>query len=115
LKTIIAGSRDITDINIVVKAVADSGFQITEVVSGTARGVDRLGEEWATLQKVPIKRFPADWNKHGKSAGYLRNKEMAEYADQAIVVILNGSKGSTHMANLAKSNNLPTFVVNLTL
>ena len=57
MKTIIAGSRDLTDYNLVKLAVEESGFEIAEVVSGGARGVDRLGERWAKEHGVPIKRF----------------------------------------------------------
>lgn len=44
MKVIIAGSRTLHSYDLVVRAVKDSGLQITEVVSGGARGVDRLGE-----------------------------------------------------------------------
>ena len=86
MKTIIAGSRGITDIKLVGKAVKESGFAITEVVSGTARGVDQLGEQWARNNHVPIRRFPAKWDTFGKSAGYRRNEEMADYADSLIAL-----------------------------
>ena len=47
MKVIIAGSRDITDYSLVCRAISESKFDITEVISGTARGVDTLGEKWA--------------------------------------------------------------------
>jgi hypothetical protein len=55
MKTIIAGSRDITDYNVVKAAVKAAGFTITEVVSGAARGVDSLGEEYARRHSIHIK------------------------------------------------------------
>ena len=81
MKTIIAGSRSIGVPAVVHAAIDASGFEITEVVSGTARGVDRLGEVWARLKGIPIKQFPANWTVYGKRAGYLRNVQMAEYSD----------------------------------
>jgi hypothetical protein len=81
MKTIIAGSRGITDYEIIEKAIKESGFDITEVVCGCARGVDRLGDRWGTFNCVMIKHFPADWDKHGKAAGFIRNSEMRDYAD----------------------------------
>lgn len=84
MKTIIAGSRDIKDpIKAVEQAVRESGFfpDMTEVVSGTARDVDQAGESYARVYGLPIKRFPADWKAFGKSAGFIRNRLMAEYAD----------------------------------
>ena len=97
MKTIIAGSRGITDIQHIRDAVAGFDGEISEVVSGTARGVDRLGEQWAQEQSVPVARFPADWNQHGKKAGYLRNREMAAYADALIAVWDGVSRGTKNM------------------
>ena len=83
MKVIIAGGREITDVQEVAHALGSVAMlsvqEVTEIVSGTARGVDRLGEEIAKMHKIPVKRFPADWNKHGKSAGHKRNLEMAKY------------------------------------
>ncbi|HXG66007.1 MAG TPA: SLOG family protein [Blastocatellia bacterium] len=78
MKVIIAGSRDITDYEVVKRAIEESGFEITEVVSGTAAGVDQLGEWWAELRAVPIARFPADWMNYGMRADAIRNAQMAE-------------------------------------
>ena len=110
MKTIIAGSRDITDPLIVGIATTQSGFNITEVVSGTARGVDSLGETWALSRGLPIKRFPADWGRHGKAAGYVRNREMSQYADALIAIWDTKSKGTGHMIDLARAAGLKVYV-----
>lgn len=110
MKVIIAGSRGIDNIHLIAKAVRDSGFKVTEVVSGTARGVDRLGERWATNNGVPIRRFPADWDTFGKSAGYQRNAEMAMYADALIAIWDGYSKGTGHMIQLANTHHLKVYV-----
>lgn len=101
MRTIIAGSRTIHDYAKVVDAAVRCGWTITEVVSGTANGVDKLGESWAIINKVPIKRFPAKWQLLGKQAGYIRNQEMADYAEALIAIWDGKSKGvkSIHMAN----------------
>ena len=52
---------------------------VVEVVSGGAKGADALGERWAKERGIPVRQFPADWKKHGKAAGPLRNREMARY------------------------------------
>lgn len=110
MKTIIAGSRTIEDYNTVLDAVKQSGFTITEVVSGTARGVDRLGERYGREQGIPIKRFPADWDTYGKRAGYLRNETMVRFAD-ALIAIWDGiSKGTSHTINLAKEKGLKVYI-----
>jgi hypothetical protein len=67
----------------------------TEIVSGTAKGADHFGELVAEKLKLPVKKFVPDWMKHGKSAGMYRNKEMALYANAAI--LFKGGKGTSNM------------------
>lgn len=110
MKTIIAGSRGIEDIAVVEAAVAAAGWIIAEVVSGTARGVDRLGEHWAASQRIPVKRFPADWQGLGRRAGYVRNSAMADYAEALIAVWDGQSPGTRSMIALAHSKGLRVFV-----
>jgi hypothetical protein len=110
-RVIIAGSRDITNYSLVLDAIRDSGFVINEVVSGGARGPDSLGEKYASENDIPIKKFPADWSL-GKSAGYIRNKQMAEYGTH-LIAVTNGSRGTAHMIDLAKSNGLIIYVKNV--
>ena len=97
MKVIIAGSRDIKDYKLVVDTIKSSGYDITEVVSGCATGVDGLGEQWARANNIPVKEMPADWNRHGKSAGPQRNKAMAEYADAAVIIWDGQSRGTRNM------------------
>ncbi len=110
LRTIIAGSRTITNYHHVEKAIALSGFKPTEIVSGTARGVDQLGEIWAKNNNIPVAQYPADWDRYGKSAGYRRNEVMAKNADALIAVWDGSSKGTVHMIELAKENGLKVYV-----
>jgi predicted Rossmann fold nucleotide-binding protein DprA/Smf involved in DNA uptake len=111
-KIIIAGSRIITNYQFVVDAVKESGFTLTEIVSGNARGVDSLGEQYARENKIFLKIMPAQWRKHGKSAGYKRNVEMAEYVGKegALILVWDGkSAGSGHMLNIAKEKGLKVY------
>src|SRR5690606_39915459 len=92
MKLIIAGSRGLTGrrgyrlVKEGVRQAIERGWKITEVVSGAARGIDRLGEAWAKFHGIPVKRFPANWDKYGRKTGAIRNKEMVRYADAAIIV-----------------------------
>jgi hypothetical protein len=99
MKTIIAGSRNINNYSLLCRVMKDVPWEITEVVCGKARGVDTLGERWAHEHGIPVKEFPADWDTHGKAAGPIRNKQMAEYADALVALRLNKSAGTTHMIN----------------
>lgn len=81
-----------------------------EIVSGGARGADKIGERFAADWSAPIKRFPADWGKHGKAAGYIRNEEMAKYADILVAFWDGESKGTKHMIDLALKHGLEVHV-----
>jgi hypothetical protein len=113
MRVIIAGSRGITDAETVALAVEESNFNPTVVISGTAKGIDQLGEDWATLHNIPIEQFPADWKQYGKAAGMIRNEAMATKAE-ALVAIWDGeSKGTKNMIALAKKYKLKTYVLTI--
>jgi hypothetical protein len=84
-------------------------FDITEVVSGGARGVDRLGEEFAVAHHLHVKRFLPNW-KLGRGAGFIRNIEMAEYADALIAIWDGVSRGTAQMIREAKKRGLRVYV-----
>ena len=82
-----------------------------QIVSGTARGVDQAGERYAASRGLDCVRFPADWEKYGRRAGYLRNCQMAENAD-ALVAFWDGqSRGTKHMIEIAKARGLAVRIV----
>lgn len=110
MKTIIAGSRSINSLNLVYKAVKDSSFIITEVVSGGARGIDSLAVVFAKQENIPYIIMRADWDRYGKSAGFRRNGEMANYAEALIAIWDGESRGTMHMINIAKERKLKVFV-----
>lgn len=83
---------------------------VTEVVSGGAKGVDRLGEIWAKVNNIPITQFIPDWNKHGKKAAVLRNMEMADYADFGIGFWDGVSRGTKHMIDYMTEIGKPNIV-----
>lgn len=112
MKVIIAGSRDIIDFDLVEQAVRESGFEITEIVSGGAKGVDSLGEDYANLHDIPTTVFPAQWKKHGPAAGPIRNRKMAEYVGKegCLVLVWDGkSRGSSDMLITAKELGLNIY------
>jgi hypothetical protein len=125
LKIIIAGSRDFYDYDYLEKAldnvliylnVTVKEYQYIEIVSGGATGADQLGEMYASNRGFQIKRFLPDWNKHGKKAGVLRNKQMAEYIDKNgkdkfCVCFWDGeSKGTKNMIETADFLHIPTYI-----
>lgn len=110
MRTIIAGSRNITDYDAVLEAIKDSGFKITEVLCGGAPGPDMLGEMWALTRGIPRKYFPADWRGLGLKAGPIRNEQMAQNADALIAVWDGGSRGTGHMIGTARKYGLKVYV-----
>ena len=110
MKVIIAGTRDVTDYKLVVDTITRSGYNITEVVSGCATGVDRLGEQWARANDINVKEMPANWTLYGKSAGPRRNKDMAEYADAAVIIWDGKSAGTRNMIENMIRRNKPYHI-----
>ena len=111
MRVIIAGSRSIVSFESVRLAIEHSGFQISEVVCGCARGADTLGERWGVERGIPIKRFPADWQRFGRSAGFRRNSDMAQYAEALVLIWDGSSRGSASMLRLARERRLRCFVM----
>jgi len=112
MKTIIAGSRSITELLYIKKAINKSGWRelITEVVSGDCSGVDKLGEKWAIEHNINVVKFKAKWNDHGRAAGPIRNGHMAEYAEALICVWDGKSPGSRNMIEQMRKLNKPVFI-----
>ena len=126
MKVIIAGSRDIYDFFAVTNAIDGSGFKITEVVSGGAKGVDSLAVIWAVSSGTPYKEFKAKWNdltaegsfvkqgpygSYNVNAGRDRNKLMTEYADALIAVWDGVSPGTNHMIASMRDLGKPVYVL----
>jgi len=112
IKVIIAGGRNFDDFNRLCQ-VCDKilkKYSNLEIVSGAYKGADLLGEMYAAERNYPIKQFPADWRRYGKSAGLKRNIEMAAYADALIAFWDGESKGTKHMIELATKADLKVKV-----
>lgn len=122
-RVIIAGSRDFDNYKMLCKFMND--FALThggdiEIISGTARGADKLGEKFAKENNVSLKLFPAHWEIYGRRAGYIRNKQMAECASQGdsqgfMIAFWDGkSKGTKNMIDLAQKHSLTTYIIHYT-
>jgi hypothetical protein len=116
MKLIIAGGRDFVDLShaiVCINKLIDQGKiqeEGLEIVSGMARGADTVGINIASSNKLPLHEFPANWDKHGKAAGFLRNIDMAKFSD-ALVAFWDGqSKGTEHMIKTMRSKNKPVYV-----
>lgn len=104
MKVLICGSRTITDIDLVYRAMAQANFEsrITEITSGGAKGVDTLAERVAKEMKVKLTVVKADWEKYGKRAGPIRNAAMIRMCDAVVAVWDGKSRGTRNTISLAE-------------
>ena len=113
-KVCIAGSRGFNNYSLLesyMDRVLKARHPHICIVEGGARGADLLGKRYAESRGYAVESYPANWDKHGKSAGYRRNVEMAE-ASNACVVFWDGvSKGSKHMIDICQARSIPLRVV----
>ena len=108
MKVIIAGGRKFFDRLAIAQAIDASGFEITELVCGGARGADLTAALIIHARDIPIRLFPADWDTFGKPAGSIRNRQMAEYADALIA--MPGGDGTADMVLQARRRGLRVFI-----
>jgi hypothetical protein len=113
MKIIIAGSRHITNYSLVRQAVISSGWwaKDIEIVSGMAAGVDTLAVEFAKRNSLVLHGFEAEWDYHGKAAGPIRNRKMAEFADALIAIWDGQSKGTENMIQEMTKRSKPTYIL----
>lgn len=112
VKLIIAGSRGLSPgIHFINDLVTKSINEVpTEIVSGMAKGVDLSGEAYGHFMGTPIKRFPADWSQYGRSAGMVRNGQMADYGDYLLAIWDGISKGTKNMIKEMDARGKPVLV-----
>jgi hypothetical protein len=117
MKIIIGGTRTFDDYDMLKETLdffLDGIEEDIEIVSGGARGADSLGERYAKEREFALHRKPANWDLHGKAAGYIRNEEMAKYVGvkgMCIVFWDGASKGTKHMIDLARKHGVDTRII----
>jgi hypothetical protein len=114
-KLIVAGGRDFNDADLMATELSKytEGLDSKDlaVVSGMARGADALGHILAKHNGIKVYEFPADWDRYGKRAGFMRNEEMGRFADALIAFWDGESRGTRHMIEFMRSLNKPVHVV----
>jgi len=124
MKTIVSGSRDIVDINLITQAIqeASNHFTITEVITGGSAGVDTIAAMLATQNGIPVTQFVPNWNEMvplpdgssqpiGKRAGPERHRKMAEAAEAAVIVWKGQSDGTQNLINALVPKQIPMIIV----
>jgi len=116
-KLVVAGSRDFNNYDLarnVLDHVLQHHLPNVEIVSGKARGGDKMGELYAAERGLPVMEFAAEWNRFGRSAGYRRNVEMADYVghEGGCVCFWDGeSRGTKHMIDISHEKGIPVRVI----
>lgn len=120
VKIIIAGTRTFTDYRLLRKVLSETAGDIDkstiEIISGGAKGADRLGELFAERNGLKLTVIPAEWDKYGRSAGYKRNLKMAEYAEPDGMLIAfwdEESRGTKLMIDIAEQKGLWVRVISI--
>ncbi len=111
MRILITGSRDWEDweaVDTAIQNVIGNQWGPHTVVHGTARGADSIADYWARYRGLTPEPHPADWNRYGKRAGFVRNAEMVNLgADVCLAFIRNGSRGASMTAELAEKAGIP--------
>lgn len=116
MKIAIVGSREINPsfefIDKIITEINKDKEEVT-IISGGAYGVDKHAANYAKIKKFKLIEFLPDWNKYGKSAGYIRNKEIVKNADYVVAIWNGKSRGTLHSINIAKEFKIPIRVINV--
>lgn len=114
MKIVICGGRDFRDWDYLEKVcdMFHTNFRITAVAHGGARGADELGGAWAGNRGLPVTVFKADWNRHGPSAGPIRNRRMLDEFKPNYVLAFKGGRGTADCVKAALERNINIALLN---
>lgn len=116
-RLLVTGSRDWDDLDTLMQELTvawinlGGGDDVTLVSGNCPTGADKAAEDyWRRSDFGPIELHPADWDKHGKRAGFIRNSEMAKLgADLCVAFNKGNSKGTRMMVNIARKAGIPVI------
>ncbi len=111
MKLAVVGSRDFSDLSVVEKILTADVSRITEIVSGGARGVDTAAAAFADKRGLKLKVFLPDWDKFGRAAGPIRNKQIVQYCDEVIAFWDGKSPGTKSSLMMARELGKNTTVI----
>ena len=101
MRVLVCGGREYSDREYVYETL--DTIKPDVIIQGGARGADALAKDWAAYRGVPCEEFKADWNQHGRAAGFIRNKKMLDEGLPDLVVAFDGGKGTENMKSVATS------------
>lgn len=108
LRLAVVGSRTFHDYKLMSEIL--QWYDIKEIVSGGAVGADSLARRYARENDIPLREFPAQWEKHGKKAGFVRNEMIVDACDEVVAFWDGKSRGTKHTIDFAEKKNKPVSV-----
>ena len=112
-RVIVAGNRRFNNHSLITKALESIiGNRDVVIVSGGATGVDTIASQWANKKGLDSVIMKADWNLHGRAAGPIRNKAMAEISTH-LIAFHNGSSGTQNMIDTAKNRGIKVKIIKI--
>lgn len=109
MRVLVCGGREYLNIDFVYQ-VLDTLDGVSEIIEGGARGVDTIARHWAKERGVPVRTFRADWQKHKKSAGPIRNGQMLREGKPDLVIAFPGGRGTANMVEQAIRAGVPVEI-----
>lgn len=109
MRVLVCGGRDFNNYE-VVKQWVDS-FSPTHIIEGGAKGADTLGWKYAKSNGIDFTTFKAEWDRHGKAAGMIRNQQMIDEGKPDLVVAFQGGRGTQDMIKRAKKHGIEVVEV----
>ena len=109
MKVAVVGSRNFNDIDLIVDTLGQ--YKIGEIISGGAAGADSLAEDFADAAGIKKTIFKANWEKYGRSAGYIRNIDIISNCDICIAFWDGKSRGTKHSISLCKKHNKKCVII----
>jgi len=112
MRILVCGGRDFNDEILLSNTLESHICSNLTIIHGAARGADELAGTWAAHHGFPTETYPANWDKYGKRAGYIRNTQMLNEGKPDLVIAFPGGKGTQMMINLAEAAGVPVVRIN---
>jgi YspA, cpYpsA-related SLOG family len=116
-RVLICGDRNWNDYGTILRELSkvQQSSKVEVVIEGEANGADSFGRAAATVLGIPVLAFPADWRKHGRAAGPIRNRQMLNEGNPTLVLafhnFIENSKGTKDMVNVARNAGVPVRII----
>jgi hypothetical protein len=114
MRILVCGGREFNDSELLwseLDKIVQSVGTLSTIISGMARGADTLAVDYALANSLPIRKYPADWDRHGKAAGFIRNQQMLDEGNPDLVVAFPGGRGTADMVRRARKAGVEVRVV----